>query len=338
VTLRQPQPTPPGSITTSGRFEQWLSAHHTGLAITTGAAGKLLTLGVDAHGRLSVCQSSLDRPGALFGDGPLMWVSSLSRLWRFTYSSAPGHLADDGQQVFCPRAIYTTGELDIHDIAVSGEGRAIFASTRFNCLATLDDRHSFRPLWRPPFISKLVPENRCHLSGLALRDGEPAFVTTGAQSDIAGGFRDHRRDGGCVIDVASGQAVASGLSMPHSPRWYRDRLWVLESGAGRFGWIDEGRGTFEPVAFCPGYLRGLSFAGDYAVMGLSRPEHPDALHDLPLETALRQKDAEPRCGVHIIDVRTGEVAHWIRLQEPIHEVTGVALLAGICRPLVLTLP
>ena len=118
----------------------------------------------------------------------------------------------------------------------------IFVNTLFGCLATFSPRASFQPLWRPPFLSALVPEDRCHLNGLAMRDGRPAYVTAVAASDVADGWRDRRRDGGCVIDVASGGIVASGLSMPHSPRWYRDRLWVLNSGTGEFGSVAAGGG------------------------------------------------------------------------------------------------
>jgi uncharacterized protein (TIGR03032 family) len=100
----------------------------------------------------------------------------------------------------------------------------LFVATSFNCLATISQRYSFQPLWRPPFVSKLVPQDHCHLNGLALVDGRAAYVTAVSQSDVADGWRDQRSDGGCVVDVRSNQAVATGLSMPHSPRWYRDRL------------------------------------------------------------------------------------------------------------------
>ena len=163
--------------------------------------------------------------------------------------------AERGYDVaYVPRVGYTTGDLDVHDIAVDADGRVIFVCTLFGCLATLSERASFQPLWRPPFLSALVPEDRCHLNGLAMRDGRAAYVTAVADSDVADGWRDRRHDGGCVVDVASGEIVARGLSMPHSPRWYRDRLWLVNSGTGEFGCVDLATGRFEPIAFCPGYL------------------------------------------------------------------------------------
>ena len=209
----------------------------------------------------------------------------------------------------------------------------IFVNTLFGCLATFSPRASFQPLWRPPFLSALVPEDRCHLNGLAMRDGRPAYVTAVAASDVADGWRDRRRDGGCVIDVASGGIVASGLSMPHSPRWYRDRLWVLNSGTGELGSVDLAGGRFQPMAFCPGYLRGLAFAGDYAVVTLSKPRHV-TFHGLELDERLSQRGAVPQCGLQVIDLKTGTIAHWLRLDGTlVTELYDAVVLPGVRQPM-----
>jgi len=172
-------------------------------------------------------------------------------------------------------------DLDIHDIAVEAGGRVVFVNTKFGCLATTHDRDSFTPLWKPPFLSKLAGEDRCHLNGLALEDGKASYVTAVATSDAADGWRDKRRDWGVVIDVRDDRIVASGLSMLHSPRIHHGRLWLHDSGTGRFGSIDPASGAFVPLTFCPGYLRGLAFVGDHAVMGLSRPRHDKTFAGLP---------------------------------------------------------
>src|SRR5262249_928763 len=207
-----------------------------------------------------------------------------------------------------------TGDLDVHDIAIDADGRVVFVNTKFSCLATLHERDSFTPLWRPSFLSKLAAEDRCHLNGLALEDGKARYVTAVSCSDVADGWRERRRDGGVVIDVRDNRVVASRLSMPHSPRVYRGRLWLLNSGTGSFGSIGPTSGVFGPLTFCPGYLRGLAFAGDYAVMGLSRPRHDKTFSGLELDDALIAKDAEARCGLHIVDLQTGDVVHWLRLE------------------------
>ena len=189
---------------------------------------------------------------------------------RFENALEPGQIANGFDRLYVPKVGYVTGDLDIHDVAVEADGRAVFVNTLFGCLATISDRHSFVPLWKPPFLSKLAAEDRCHLNGLAMEAGRAAYVTSVSQSDVADGWRDRRRDGGCVIDVRTNQIIVSGLSMPHSPRVYRNQLWLLDSGTGHFGRVDRDTGKFEPLTFCPGYLRGLSFIGDYAVVGLSQ--------------------------------------------------------------------
>jgi len=131
-------------------------------------------------------------------------------------------------------------------MVIDGGGRLVFVNTLFGCLATASETHSFIPLWRPPFLSKLAAEDRCHLNGLTLRDGWPAYVTAVSTSDVADGWRDHRRDGGVVVDVRADTIVAAGLSMPHSPRWHGDRLWLLNAGSGEVGFVDLAHGAFEP--------------------------------------------------------------------------------------------
>jgi uncharacterized protein (TIGR03032 family) len=236
---------------------------------------------------------------------------------------------------YVPRIGYTTGDIDVHDISVAADGRVIFVCTLFGCLATLSERASFQPLWRPAFLSAMVPEDRCHLNGLAMHDGRAAYVTAVADSDVADGWRDRRRDGGCVIDVASNEIVARGLSMPHSPRWYRDRLWLVNSGTGEFGSIELSTGRFKPIAFCPGYLRGLTFVGDYAVVTLSKPRHV-TFHGLALDDRLKQHGAEPQCGLLVIDLRTGTIAHWLRLDGSlVTELYDVVTLFGVRQPMAL---
>lgn len=167
-----------------------------------------------------------------------------------------------------PREIFVTGELDSHDIGLLKDGRAVFVNTLYNCLATPSERHSFTPIWKPPFISKLIKEDRCHLNGLAMEGGVPRYVTAVSKSDTIDGWRDRRFDGGIVINVQSGEIMIGGLSMPHSPRLYADRLWVLNSSTGDFGWIERGSKSddakFHVLAFCPGFVRGLAFHGKFA--------------------------------------------------------------------------
>ncbi len=320
-------------VTASRNFASWMASRQVSLAFTTYQVGKLFFLGRTADDRLTVFERTFNRCMGLCGDGQTLWMSSLYQLWRFENVLRPGQQYQGCDRLYVPRVGTTTGDLDIHDIAVETDGRVIFVNTRFGCLATLDPRDSFRPIWRPPFLSDLVAEDRCHLNGLALVDGKAKYATAVSSSDVAESWRERRRDGGCVLDVTNQQTVVSGLSMPHSPRWYRDRLWLLNSGIGYLGSITPG-GRFEPLVFLPGYLRGLAFTGDYAVVGLSAPRHDGkTFGGLALDEELAERKCEPGCGLSVVDLRSGEIVAWLRLGGQVRELYDVVVLPGVVRPM-----
>ena len=320
-------------VSASRHFPEWLAQERISLALTTYQTGKLILLGLGAEGRLAVFERTFNRAMGLWADGQTLWLSSLYHLWRFENVLEAGQCHDGHDRLYVPRVGYTTGDLDIHDIAVEASGRVVFVNTRFGCLATVSDHDSFSPLWQPPFLSKLAAEDRCHLNGLALDNGSARYVTAVSASDVTDGWRDRRRAGGVVYDVHTNNLVASGLSMPHSPRVYQGRLWLLNSGTGYLGSIDLAGGPFEPLAFCPGYARGLAFAGNYAVLGLSRPRHDKTFGGLELDEALTAKGAEARCGLHVVDLRSGDTTHWLRLEGMVSELYDVAVLPSVVRPM-----
>jgi uncharacterized protein (TIGR03032 family) len=312
----------------------WLAAENTSLALTTYQAGRLFFIGRKPDGGLRAHERLIEQCQGLWTDGTDLWTSGKSMIWRFRNDlAAGGATASGADRRFVPREARVTGAVDVHDIAVGdvGEGRTgpIFVNTAFNCLATVSDTASFRALWRPPFVTALLGEDRCHLNGLAMDGARPAYVSAVSRSDVADGWRERRRDGGVVIDVASGEIVAAGLSMPHSPRLYRSRLWVLNSGRGEFGTVDVANGAFTPVAFCPGYARGLAFIGRFAVIGLSRPRRNQTFEGLELDERLAAKDAAPRCGLLVVDIERGETVQWLRFEHTIEELYDVAVLAGV---------
>ena len=328
-------PVPKLEIGASRQFTAWLAEARLSIAFTTYQIGKLFFVGLKPDGQLSLFERTFNRCMGLCAHGDTLYLGSLYQIWRFENPLEPGQTRDGYDRLFLPQVGYTTGDVDAHDLGVDRNGRLIFANTLFSCLATLSEAHSFVPIWKPPFIGKLAAEDRCHLNGLAMRDGVPAYVTAVSRSDAADGWRDRRRDGGIVIDVASGEIVLSGLSMPHSPRWHEGKLWLLNSGTGEFGYVDADAGRFEPVCFCPGYLRGLSFHGAHALVGLSKPRHNKTFSGLDLDESLQARDVEPRCGVQVIDLRTGDLVHWLRLDGMVEELYDVVALPGVRRPMAL---
>ena len=326
--------TPSLEITTSRQLLDWMAEQNTSIALTTYQIGKLFSLGLKANGELSVFERTFNRCMGLCNsrDRNGFFMSSLHQIWRFENMLRAGENADGFDRLYVPQVGNTTGDCDIHDMAVDRDDQLVFVNTLFSCLATTSDTHSFRPIWQPPFISKLAAEDRCHLNGLAMRDGKPAYVTAVATSDAADGWREHRQDGGVVIDIASDTIIASGLSMPHSPRWYQDRLWLCNSGTGEFGYLDLNNGSFQPIAFCAGYLRGVAFHGDYALIGTSKPRHNKTFTGLALDQALIDRHVEARCTIQVIDLRSGDAVHWIRFEGVVQELYDVIALPGVRNP------
>jgi uncharacterized protein (TIGR03032 family) len=328
-------PTPQLEITTSRQFISWLREVRAGIAFTTYQTGKLFLIGMKPDGKLSVFERTFERcMGLAVGAGAqTLWMSSVYQLWRFENAIPADSAAPGGfDRLYVPQLGYTTGDVDAHDIALDEGGRPLFINTLFSCIAAPSETHSFRSVWQPPWISRLAAEDRCHLNGLAMRDGAPAFVTAVSTSDVHEGWREKRRDGGVVADVASGEIVARGLSMPHSPRWHNGKLYVLNSGAGEFGTVDLQTGKFEPLCFCPGYARGLSMFGNFAVIGLSTCRENRTFSGLPLDDALAAKGVQPRCGLLVVDLRSGDIAHSLTIEGIVRELYDVAVLPGVAMP------
>jgi uncharacterized protein (TIGR03032 family) len=327
--MAEPAATPGFQVLSSRHFTAWLAEQRASLAVSTYQSGKLFLLGLKTAGELSVFERTFNRAMGLWSDGQTLWMSSAFQLWRFENVLAAGQWEEGFDRLYVPRTGHTTGDLDIHDVAVDRDGQLVFVNTLFSCLATLSPGASFKPLWRPPFVSRLAAEDRCHLNGLAMDAGRPRCVTAASRSDVADGWRERRRDGGVLLDVESGAPLLEGLSMPHSPRFHGGRLWLLDSGNGTFGYLDGG--TLRPVAFCPGYARGLAFLGDFAVVGLSKPRD-GTFQGLPLTDALASRGADARCGLVVIDLKTGDIVHWLRFEGVVEELYDVVALPGVVRP------
>jgi uncharacterized protein (TIGR03032 family) len=303
------------------------------LAFTSYQSGLLYMLGADPGHGPQLHQSAVGKPMGIATDGrDGLVLAGANAITRYRNVLKPGerinHVFD---ACYMPRETWLTGGLDAHDVAVDTDGRVIFVNTAFNCLAMLSPTHSFTPLWRPPFISALVNEDRCHLNGLAMAGGRPAFVTAVSRSDTIDGWRDRRDGGGVVIDVRSNEIVSTGLCMPHSPRVHRGRLWLLNSGTGELGHVAD-TGRFEPLAFCPGFVRGLACHDNLAFVALSKPRYA-RFEGLPLDRRLGETDSDPWCGIQVIDLDSGTCVDWFRIDGGVTEIYDVAVIGGRACPM-----
>ena len=304
--------------------------------VTTYQAGKLVLLRSDGTDSVNTHFRDLPRPMGLAADRTRLAVGVAQEIRQYrNMSPVCRRLEPPGRHDACylPRSAHVTGDIDIHEMAWVGDD-LWFVNTRFSCLCTLNGIHSFVPRWRPPFVTALAPEDRCHLNGLGLApgsDGLPTvrYVTALASTDTLEGWREYKKDGGVLMEVPSGEVIVRNLSMPHSPRWYDGKLWVLESGKGTLGVVDQAAGRYEVVAELPGFTRGLDFYGPYAFIGLSQVRESAVFSGIPIaEKAL----AERNCGVWVVDVRNGQTVAFLRFEDAVQEVFAVQVLPGLRYP------
>jgi uncharacterized protein (TIGR03032 family) len=322
------------------------------LAVTTYQAGKLVLLRAEPREGAAVLNThfrSFNKPMGFAWEPGRFALGTNTEVWEFHDMPAAARKLDIPESpahhdaAFLPRSVHITGNVQIHEMVWAKalksdvDGRAglselWFVNTRFSCLAMRSGLYNFVPLWKPPFISVLAPEDRCHLNGVALRDGKVRYVTALAETDTPAGWRENKRSGGVLIDILSNQIIARGLSMPHSPRWHDGRLWVLDSGTGGLGVVDENTGKYQEICRLPGFTRGLDFAGPYAFVGLSQVRESATFSGIAI-AEMKQEDR--CCGVWIIDTRSGQIAGFVKFMEAVQEIFAVQVLRGLRWPEVL---
>lgn len=329
------------SLTTESKPELPLRSSHTtsfptllselgaSVFVTTYQAGKLVVLRAEGES-LNTHFRALHSPMGLAVDRHKLAVGTPGHVWLFQNVPAVGRRLNAERVVdacFLPRSSHVTGNILVHELAWSGEELWV-VNTRFSCLCTLDRFHSFVPRWKPPFITALAPEDRCHLNGVGLVDGQPRFVTALGHTDDVSGWRANKARGGILMDVPSREIILGGLSMPHSPRWRNGQLWMLESGKGHVGIVDLRTGRFETVAELPGFTRGLDFIGDYAFIGLSQVRETAVFSGIDITTRLPERS----CGVWVLNVVTGQTVAFVKFEEAVQEIFAVQVLPGVRWP------
>ena len=336
--LPDPAKDPLRSVHTT-TFPQLLAQLKASLLVTTYQAGKLVVLRNDG-GVLNTHFRNLNKPMGLAISGGRLAIGCSVDIWEFHNVPAVGAKLDASADYptstathdacFLPRRSHCTGDVQIHEMSWVGED-LVFVNTAFSCLATRSEENSFDPIWRPNFIPQLMPGDCCHLNGMAVHDDQIRFVTALGDSREPAGWRDNKRNGGLVIDTNSHEVLCRGLSMPHSPRWYRNCLWLLESGDGTIGRIDLANGKYEAIAQFPGFTRGLSFFGPFAFVGLSQVRESAVFSGIPLVDRLKKAD-ERTCGVWVLNIETGETIGFCKFEEGVQEIFAVEVLPDILCP------
>jgi uncharacterized protein (TIGR03032 family) len=320
-------------ITVSRGFGSWLASQGLSLAFTSYQTGNLFLVGVTPNGSVSFHQQVYQRAMGVHAQTDRLYVGGLYQIWRLENVLAPDERANGHfDRLFVPRNAQTVGDVDVHEVSVDKSGRIVFVNTKFSCLATVSLKYGFRPIWKPEFISKLAAEDRCHLNGLAMQDGLPKYVTAVSRSDVLNGWRQRRHEGGVLIDVQTDRIVTDQLSMPHSPRVWNGQVYALDSGRGWLIRIDPATGKKEDIAFCPGFLRGMSIHNGFAIATVSLPRD-GTFSGLELDEALRKRDGDPWCGILVINLSSGDIVEHIKLDGAIRELFDVAVIPNAICPM-----
>lgn len=329
-----PQPGIPFEARPDEGFTAWLAQCGGALALTTYQAGVLALFSWTGQ-QISVFLRRFDKVMGLDLEGERLLLATRHALMEFGNSPVLAHnFREPGRYdaLYLPRLSWHHPDINVHDVAFGKRGIWMVA-TRFNALCRPNPVHTFEPMWRPPFVDAWVPEDRCHLNGLAMRDGEPAFVTALGRSNTPAGWREGKATGGIVMRVPDGEVLLEGLAMPHSPRWHAGRLYLLNSGAGELLCLEPVSGRKEVICRLQGYLRGLAFAGQHALVGLCQMRETNVFGGMPVEKAYDRL----LCGVALVDLVTGRQAGLLEITSGCTEIFDLKLLPGQKRPAILNL-
>jgi uncharacterized protein (TIGR03032 family) len=310
----------------------WLIDQKVGLVCSTYLTGYLFFIGVRADGRLIPSAASFSMAMGLAASSQRVYLGTKNEIWRLENILAPDELVNDMfDRFYAPRTAQMTGDINIHELGIDADDNLLFVNTRYSCLATVSATHAFKPLWKPKFITRLAPEDRCHLNGLAMENSRARYVTACSTGDVLESWRGGLRSGGVVIDLETDTVIADGLSMPHSPRVWQNSLYLLESGRGYLVRIDRVSGKREDVTFCPGFARGMAFVSHYAVVTVSLPRH-GTFDGMPIERTMKANGTVARCGLLIIDLRNGDIVQWFRLRGDVTELFDVGAIPNVRCP------
>ncbi|TWT55100.1 hypothetical protein Pla22_27540 [Rubripirellula amarantea] len=317
----------------SSEFIPILKHLRASLLVSTYKLGRVAVIQRLADDRLSVEMKKFEQAMGMAVSPRRLAIGTRRSIWHLPAEhglAIPNPLGQDPKFAYLARQQHITGNISVHDLAWQPQGPSADAgslwavNTLFSCLCTFDDKHNFVPRWKPSFVSELAPEDRCHLNGMAMGQSGPAYVTALGQTDIGGGWRENKANGGILIDVGSGESLLCGLSMPHSPRLYQDKLWYLNSGHGQINCVDRISGTSDVVDQVPGYTRGLSFAGQFAFVGMSQIRETNIFGGLPIG----EHADKLRCGVAVVDLDSGRSVAWFQFSSDVEEVFAVEVIPG----------
>ena len=322
---------PPFSFSFTPEFPELLHQLDCSLLLSTYQAGKVIAISSDGE-KITQLPRNFESPMGMAIEDERMAVATRDEIILLANEPRLAPIYPNKQGVYdalyFPRSTHYCGRMAVHDIAYGADG-LVGVNTAFSCLFHLDDTYNFVPIWRPPFITAIASEDRCHLNGMALVDGKPKYVTALGTTDTPGGWRDDKLTGGILMDVDSNEILLDGLPMPHSPRVIDGELYLLLSASGELVRVNPD-GGYDTLCQVDGFLRGMVRWGDYLFIGCSKLRKTHTFGDLPLA-----RNTSVFCGVVIIHKDTGALVSQIKYINSCEEIYDVQILPHILRPNIL---
>jgi uncharacterized protein (TIGR03032 family) len=306
------------------------------IAISTYQAGKLIFISPKDEDSLVQLPRTFEKPMGVAQDEKSdklalackdeVIVFSNSKDLASHYPKSPGKY----DALYMPRVTYHTGPVDIHDLSFGSDGSLFAVNTLFSCIIKIDSNYNFTPYWTPPFIDKIVSEDRCHLNGMAMERGLPKYATAFNQGNSFQSWRENITKSGVIFDLESNEVVAESLAMPHSPRLFGGELYTLLSATGELIKIDIKTGKYDVVVKLDGFVRGMSLHKDYLFIGLSKLRKKSSTFG-KLDFAEKANQS----GIMVIHLPTGSIAGKITYLTSLDEIYDVHIIPDKIRPNIL---
>lgn len=329
-------PLAPFSCQYTPQIPELLQQLNCSIAISTYQAGKIIFLSPRDENSLVQLPRTFSKPMGVAEDiekdklaiacKEEVIVFSNSKNLAHSYPNSPNKY----DSIYMPRLTYHTGAIDIHDLNFGKDGSLYAVNTLFSCIIKLDDDYNFTPYWKPSFIDELVSEDRCHLNGMAMKNGVPKYATAFNQGNIFQSWRDNVTKTGVVIDIETNKVIAENLAMPHSPRIFGDDLYVLLSARGELIKINTETGSYDVVIKVDGFVRGMSLHKDYLFIGLSKLRKNSSTF-AKLDFAEKANQA----GILVVHLPTASIVGKISYLSSLDEIYDVHIIPNKIRPNIL---
>lgn len=308
-------------FTYSQNIVEFFKQTNTTILLTTYQTNKIMIIGQE-NNQFDIRYKDFPRPMGMCKKDGILYAGLGHGIYQFSNYTGVAKNLEDGNFDACyvPQNIHFTGDIDIHEMEYC-QDELYFINTKFSCLCIKEPNSSFKPIWKPEFISLLQPIDKCHLNGFTTRDGEPRYVTALGKTDEPLGWRANKAHGGLLIDIKTNEILYEGLSMPHSPRWHQEKLYLLESGKGAISYFDFKTKKIIEIAKVPGFTRGLDIVGAFAFIGVSQVRESATFSGLEIT-----KLAKRVSGVWIVNIKTGDIVSFVEFTSGLDEVFAITVL------------